>query len=78
MKTRVRLFSQEDKETLDSMTMVGLVYGLQWRWKEAETLFEQVMETSKRVLRAKHPHTQSSMNNLAHTYVHVVRQDRLT
>jgi len=38
------------------------------RWKEAEELFVQVMETSKRVLGDEHPDTLTSMNNLASTY----------
>ncbi|KAF1813825.1 hypothetical protein P152DRAFT_394012, partial [Eremomyces bilateralis CBS 781.70] len=38
------------------------------RWKEAEELEVQVMEASKRVLGAEHPHTLTSMNNLASTY----------
>ena len=40
----------------------------QGRWKEAEELFMQVMETSSRVLGAEHPDTLSSMANLALTF----------
>ncbi|KAF2268798.1 HET-domain-containing protein [Lojkania enalia] len=39
-----------------------------WRWKEAEELEVQVMETSLRVLRDEHPDTLTSMANLASTY----------
>ncbi|KAH7061799.1 kinesin light chain [Paraphoma chrysanthemicola] len=38
------------------------------RWKEAEELEVQVMETSSRVLGDEHPDTLISMNNLASTY----------
>ncbi|KAH8724301.1 hypothetical protein GQ44DRAFT_618470, partial [Phaeosphaeriaceae sp. PMI808] len=37
------------------------------RWKEAEELEVQVMETRKRVLGEEHPDTLTSMNNLAFT-----------
>ncbi len=40
----------------------------QGRWKEAEELDVQVMETSRRVLGAEHPDTLTSMNNLAWTW----------
>src|SRR5256885_4299742 len=42
-------------------------YRNQGRWKEAEELFVQVMETRKRVLGAEHPDMLISMNNLAST-----------
>ncbi|KAF1828794.1 hypothetical protein BDW02DRAFT_204722 [Decorospora gaudefroyi] len=38
------------------------------RWKEAEDLFEQELQTRKRVLGDEHPHTLSSIGNLASTY----------
>jgi hypothetical protein len=40
----------------------------QGRWKEAEELNVQVMETRKRVLGQKHPSTLTSMANLAYTW----------
>ncbi|KAF2735904.1 hypothetical protein EJ04DRAFT_433983, partial [Polyplosphaeria fusca] len=42
-------------------------YRNQGRWKEAEQLGVQVMETRKRVLGDEHPNTLISMNNLAFT-----------
>ena len=68
MKVRKKLFGQEHEETLDSMDMVGVVYGLGGRWKEAEELQVQVMEIRKRVLGEEHPDTLSSIANLAMTY----------
>ena len=47
---------------------VGNVYHLEGRWKEAEELEVQVMETSSRVLGQEHPSTLTSMANLASTY----------
>ncbi|KAH6692822.1 hypothetical protein BKA61DRAFT_499510, partial [Leptodontidium sp. MPI-SDFR-AT-0119] len=35
------------------------------RWKEAETLLVQVMKFRKKVLGEEHPHTLTSVNNLA-------------
>ena len=68
MKVRKKILGQEHKETLSSIGMVGLAYGLGGRWKEAEKLQLQVMETTKRVLGEEHPSTLSSMANLASTY----------
>jgi hypothetical protein len=39
-----------------------------WRWREAEELFVQVMETSLRVRGEEHPDTLTSIANLASTY----------
>jgi tetratricopeptide (TPR) repeat protein len=44
------------------------VYYDEGRWKEAEELEVQVMETRKRVLGAEHPDTLTSMANLASTF----------
>jgi hypothetical protein len=50
------------------MANLALTYRNQGRWKEAEDLDVQVMETSLRVLGQEHPDTLSSMNNLAFTW----------
>ena len=65
MKVRKKILGQEHKETLDSMGMVGLAYGLGGRWKEAEELEVQVIEIMKRVLGEEHPDTLASIANLA-------------
>jgi Tetratricopeptide repeat len=44
------------------------MYRNQGRWKEAEELFVQVIETRKKVLGAEHPSTVTRMANLALTY----------
>ena len=49
-------------------TNLALIYRNQGRWKEAEELFVQVMETRKRVLGQEHPDTLTSVTNLASTY----------
>ncbi|OCK93453.1 uncharacterized protein K441DRAFT_565195, partial [Cenococcum geophilum 1.58] len=46
------------------------------RWKEAEELFMQVIETSLRVLRAEHLDTLSSLANLASTFKAQGRNDK--
>ena len=68
MKVRKKILGQEYEETLGSIGLVGLAYGLGGRWEEAEELEVQVMETKKRVLGKEHPNTLTSMNNLASTY----------
>ena len=50
------------------MVNLAATYRNQGRWKEAEELELQVMETSKRVLSDEHPSTLTSMANLAATY----------
>ena len=47
---------------------VGMCLYSDGRWKEAEELYMQVMETRKRVLGEEHPDTLTSMANLASTY----------
>ena len=52
---------------LTSMGDLALTYGNLGRWKEAEQLEVQVLETTKRVLGEEHPDTLRIMNNLAYT-----------
>uniref|UniRef100_L2FX48 Kinesin light n=1 Tax=Colletotrichum fructicola (strain Nara gc5) TaxID=1213859 RepID=L2FX48_COLFN len=59
--------------TLESMTYLASTYREQGRWKEAEELQVQVMETSKVVCGMAHPGTYSIMGDLAATYY---RQER--
>jgi hypothetical protein len=75
MKVRMSILSREHEDTLDSMTMVGLAYGLRGRWDAAEELFVQVMETCKKKLGADHLSTLTSMANLASTYRNQGRWD---
>ncbi|KAF2178893.1 TPR-like protein, partial [Zopfia rhizophila CBS 207.26] len=62
------VLGMEHPDTLTSMAHLASTYRNQGRWKEAEELELQVLETSKRVLGAEHPDTLISMNNLASTY----------
>jgi hypothetical protein len=55
--------------------MVGLACDLNSRWDAAEELFVQVMETRKTKLGVDHPHTLTSMANLAATYRNQGRWD---
>ena len=73
--TYQRLYAQNQKvlglehpSTLTSMANLASTYRNQGRWKEAEELEVQVMETRKRVLGLEHPDTLTSMANLASTY----------
>jgi tetratricopeptide (TPR) repeat protein len=58
----------DDKRKVLVWGIVGNVYSVEGRWKEAEELFVQMMETSSRVLGQEHPSTLTSMANLASTY----------
>jgi hypothetical protein len=57
------------------MANLASTYRNQGRWKEAEELEVQVMETRKRVLGAEHPDTLTSMANLAYTLKDQDRDD---
>ena len=50
------------------MANLASTFWNQGRWKAAEELFVQVMETSSKVLGAEHPDTLTSMANLASTF----------
>lgn len=50
------------------MNNLALNYSKQERWKETETLQEQVMDTQTRLLGDEHPNSFTTMNNLAWTY----------
>ncbi|KAK3364216.1 P-loop containing nucleoside triphosphate hydrolase protein, partial [Lasiosphaeria hispida] len=66
-EVRQRRFGREDVATLASISLFALVLLNRGKWKEAEKLFMQVMETRKTKLGANHPDTLSSMANLAST-----------
>ncbi|KAL9611396.1 MAG: hypothetical protein Q9167_003937 [Letrouitia subvulpina] len=52
----------------EGIAKFALAFSEAGRWKEAEELDVQVMETTKRVLGEEHPDTLTSMANLASTY----------
>ncbi|KAH0544765.1 hypothetical protein FGG08_001132 [Glutinoglossum americanum] len=62
------LLGKEDPFTLNTSTLVAKAYGSQGRWKEAEELEVEVLETQKRLFRLEHPSTLKSMHSLASTY----------
>ncbi|KAI3118755.1 hypothetical protein CBS147326_9914 [Penicillium roqueforti] len=67
----VILWMQEKwrQNALDSTGMLAIAYRLDGRWKEAEQLEVQVMETRKTKLGDDHSSTLTSMANLASTYL---------
>jgi len=67
LKGQKEILGAEHTDTLTSMANLASTYRNQGRWKEAEVLDIQVMETSLRVLGEEHPSTLSSMANLAYT-----------
>ncbi len=68
LRIRRRYLDGDDRQVLASIADLASTYWNQGRWKEAEELEVQVMETSLRVLGAEHPDTLSSIANLASTY----------
>ena len=58
----------KDKGKANVWGIISKVYRNEGRWKEAEELEVQVMETRKRVLGKEHPDTLTSMGNLVWTY----------
>jgi hypothetical protein len=64
---RNSLLGAEHPSTLISMANLASTYRNQGRWKEAEELEVQVMETREKVLGVEHPSTLTSMANLAST-----------
>jgi hypothetical protein len=67
MGTRRNTLGWEHPSTLTSKANLASTYRNQGRWKEAEELEVQVMETSARVPGWEHPSTLTSMNSLAFT-----------
>jgi tetratricopeptide (TPR) repeat protein len=62
------LTGQENEAKTNLVWKCAMTLDSDGRWKEAEELFVQVMETRKRVLGEEHPDTLTSMANLASTY----------
>jgi hypothetical protein len=61
------LTGQENEAKTNLLWKCAMALDSDGRWKEAEELFVQVMETRKRVLGEEHPSTLTSMANLAST-----------
>jgi hypothetical protein len=62
------LTEQDNEATTNLVWKCAMTLFEDGRWREAEELFMQVMETRKRVLGEEHPDTLTSMANLASTY----------
>jgi tetratricopeptide (TPR) repeat protein len=58
----------DDKGKLDLASKCALALYSDGRWKEAEELLMQVVQTRKKVLGDEHPDTLTRMDNLASTY----------
>jgi hypothetical protein len=54
VQVSMRMVGPEHPDTLTSMASLALTFWNQGRWKEAEELDVQVMETRKRVLGQEH------------------------
>jgi len=67
INTNTSFLGVEHPSPLTSMANLASTFWNQGRWKEAEELEVQVMETRKRVLGQEHPSTLTSMANLAFT-----------
>jgi tetratricopeptide (TPR) repeat protein len=62
------LIDKDEENRLQLAWKFGMCLYHDGRWNEAEVSFARVMETRKKVLGAEHPHTLTSMANLASTY----------
>lgn len=67
-RNRSRVLGEGHAHTVTSMINLASMYSNHGRWKEAESLLVQVIETFKRVLGEEHRLTLTSMNNLAFTW----------
>jgi len=67
-RKRKKRLGEEDEKTLESMSLLALIFLDKGLWTKAESLEVQVMETRKRVLGEEHPSTLTSMANLASTF----------
>lgn len=63
METSFRMLGVENPETLVSMSDPALILFNQGRWKDAEEIGMQVMETRKKVLGLEHSNMLMSMGN---------------
>ncbi|KAF5670769.1 NB-ARC TPR domain-containing protein [Fusarium circinatum] len=70
------VIGKESPSALVSMVKQALTYSKQGRWKEAERLELQVVETCKTILGEDHPETLRGMTNLAMTYSSQGRLDK--
>ena len=68
MQTRVKLFGPDSIATLNSAEILGEVYMLSDRWKEAEELWSQIMEASEEVQGPAHHNTLLSIITLSTAY----------
>lgn len=60
IETKKRILGPEHPDTLTSIVNLAATYKNQRKWKEAEELQVQLMETRKKVL-GVHPDTKTSM-----------------
>ncbi|KAJ5967735.1 Tetratricopeptide-like helical [Penicillium viridicatum] len=65
---RIVLLGDEHEEVIGSIAMLARAFWLEGRWKEAEELQVQVMETYKAKIGEDHPDTLTSIGNLASTF----------
>jgi hypothetical protein len=70
------VLGEEHLNTLMSIGNLAAIYQNQGRFREAEELELQLIETRKRVLGEEHPNTLMSIGNLALTYQNQGRSGR--
>ena len=66
---RRRTLGTSHPSTLSVMSNLGVLYQGQVRYREAEPLMSEVLETRQRVEGPEHAETLNAMNNLAAVYV---------
>ncbi|MEQ8961601.1 MAG: CHAT domain-containing tetratricopeptide repeat protein, partial [Coleofasciculus sp. C2-GNP5-27] len=62
------VYGEDHQAIAYSLNELGILYDNQGRYSEAEPLYRQALEMTKRLLGEEHPHVAQSLNNLALLY----------
>ncbi len=65
LDARLSRFGPDDPKTLESMTQLGWIVGIEGNYPEAEKLERQALEGERRILGPEDPHTLQTMDRLA-------------
>ena len=69
IEARSEVLREDNAETLSSIGIVGLAQMLRGKYREAEAMHRQTLALREKVLGHKHPHTLTSMNDLAEVLI---------
>jgi tetratricopeptide (TPR) repeat protein len=66
METTMRVFGEEHRSTLSSLSNLGIVLTSQGKLEEAEAMHRRALDGYEKVLGSEHPDTLSSVDHLAY------------